>query len=595
MKNLNPKKLILSAALILTAVSGLAETKVSATCSRRAISMDESVRYTIRVEDGKNASAPTLGEMDGFRVLMGPMQSSQFMNNNGAVTSSQEFSYELQAVKTGKLTIGEAKIKVDGKTYNLPKITIDVSEAKKSSASSPATTDAGGQLFLELDASTTNAFLGEQIFLTVTLYYKDVNLANATPPEINPDGFNVQDIGNYQQDRQRYRGQIYNYIRFQKLLIPLKAGKLPVGPASMMLAVQIPISNRGRSRDPFDDPFSFFQRYRTVEKNVVSEPLTINVSALPTKGRPQNYKGAVGQFHLEAEVTPKKVKVGEPVTLKATLIGIGNIDQVVLELGGTNAVGFTTYDPVVDKKTSVSDGQLKGIKTYSQMWVPISHEVTELPAVSFSYFDVTKNDYETLTAGPFPLTVEKAEQSQKVTVSEAIPVQRGSAPTIKILSQDIFGIKLQSGEEAISHMTNKKFLLLALILPPALFILCALIAYKRSKEEDPSFKRKSNAYANAEANLKKARRLKNKPEAIKDFCGFLSAALNDYVADTLDLPKGSISADTIEDPALKKEWQDLMNRIEMARFAGNYGPSCDNDQLLNDTSRLLKELRRTLK
>ena len=592
---MNLKQITLFAAFALISVGALAETKVSATCSRRAISMDESVRYTVRVEDAKNASAPTLGEMDGFRVLMGPMQSSQFMNNNGAVTSFQEFSYELQAVKTGKLTIGEAKIKVDGKTYNLPKITVDVSEAKKSSANSPATTEAGGQLFLELDASTTNGFIGEQIFLTVTLYYKDVGLENATQPELNLNGFNVQDIGRPQQDRQRYRGQIYNYLRFQKLLIPMKAGKLTIGPASMRLDIQIPISNRGRSRDPFDDPFSFFQRYRTVEKNVVSEPLVINVGALPSKGKPQNFSGAVGQCHLEAEATPKKVKVGEPVTLKATLVGIGNVDQAVLELGGTNVTGFTIYDPVVDKKTSVSDGQLKGIKTYSQMWVPVSQEVTELPAVSFSYFDVTKNDYVTLTAGPFPLTVEKSEQNQKVTVSEAIPVQRGSAPTIKILSQDIFGIKLQSGEEAISHMTNKKFLLLALVLPPVLFIICALIAFKRSKEEDPSFKRKSNAYAKAEANLKKAKKLKNKKEAVKDFCAFLSAALNDYVADTLDLPKGSISADTIEDPALKKEWQDLMNRIEMARFAGNYGPSCDNDQLLNDASRLLKELRRNLK
>ena len=385
---MNLKQITLFAAFALISVGALAETKVSATCSRRAISMDESVRYTVRVEDAKNASAPTLGEMDGFRVLMGPMQSSQFMNNNGAVTSFQEFSYELQAVKTGKLTIGEAKIKVDGKTYNLPKITVDVSEAKKSSANSPATTEAGGQLFLELDASTTNGFIGEQIFLTVTLYYKDVGLENATQPELNLNGFNVQDIGRPQQDRQRYRGQIYNYLRFQKLLIPMKAGKLTIGPASMRLDIQIPISNRGRSRDPFDDPFSFFQRYRTVEKNVVSEPLVINVGALPSKGKPQNFSGAVGQFHLEAEATPKKVKVGEPVTLKATLVGIGNVDQAVLELGGTNVTGFTTYDPVVDKKTSVSDGQLKGIKTYSQMWVPVSQEVTELPAVSVSYFDV---------------------------------------------------------------------------------------------------------------------------------------------------------------------------------------------------------------
>ena len=580
---------------LMLAIGALAEVKVSATCSRKAISMDESLRYTVTVENAKNASPPQLGEMDGFRVIMGPSQSSNISIVNGVQSSSQEFSYELQATKTGKLTIGEAKIKADGKTYNLPKITIDVSEARKSSANSPATTETGGELFLELDASTTNTFVGEQIFLTITLYYKDLNLSGANQPELQFAGFNAQDIGNYQQDRQRYRGQIYNYLRFQKLIIPLKAGKLSLGPASMRVSVNVPVSRRSRSRDPFDDPFSFFQNYRTVEKNVVSEPLVFNVKNLPTQNKPKDFKGAVGRFALSAEVTPKKVKEGEPVTLKLTLTGIGNIDQAMVDLSSTNVTGFTVYDPVVDKKTSVSDGVLKGIKNYSQMWVPLSADIKELPAVSFSYFDTAKNDYQTLTAGPFPLTVEKSAQSQKVTVSEAIPVQRGGSPTIKILNQDIFGIKLESGEDALSSIRDKRLLVIAAMLPPVIFLLCALIAYKRSKEEDPSFKRKSQAYSIAEQNLKKAKKLKGKPEAIKEFCGYLSAALNDYVADTLDLPKGSISADTIEDAELKKDWQDLMTRIEMARFAGNYGPKCDNDQLLSDTSILLKELRRTLK
>ncbi|MBR6461751.1 BatD family protein, partial [bacterium] len=184
---------------IMLAIGALAEVKVSATCSRKAISMDESLRYTVTVENAKNASPPQLGEMDGFRVIMGPSQSSNISIVNGVQSSSQEFSYELQAVKTGKLTIGEAKIKADGKTYNLPKITIDVSEARKSSANSPATTETGGELFLELDASTTNTFVGEQIFLTITLYYKDLNLSGANQPELQFAGFNAQDIGNYQQ------------------------------------------------------------------------------------------------------------------------------------------------------------------------------------------------------------------------------------------------------------------------------------------------------------------------------------------------------------------------------------------------------------
>lgn len=595
---MNLKKILTIICLSALSLAAAGGPDISAGVSRKSISMDESVRFSIRVSDAKNVSTPVLGEMDGFRIMMGPSQSSNISIINGVKTSSQEFIYELQPLKTGKLTIGEAQITVDGSKYYTRKISIDVSEAKISSKDSPSTTEAGGEIFLELSPSATNAFLGEQIFLTITLYYKDVNLGNAEQPVLQVDGFDVQNVGTYQQDRQRYRNQIYNYIRFQKLLIPWKSGKQTLN-SSMMISVNMPISSRSRSRDPFDDPFSLFQRYRTVDKNIVAEPLSINVSELPSQGGQKNFKGAIGLFDLKAEITPKKVKEGEPVTLKATLAGIGNIDQAVLEMGTTNAAGFTTYDPVVEKKTSVADGVLKGFKNYSQMWVPLSTDVKEIPALTFCYFDVNKKDYQTLTVGPFPLEVERSAQSQAVTVSEAVAPVRSSSSPIKILSQDIFGIKLQHGGDDLSAPIDLKLALALLVLPLLLFFFCAFIAYRRTKTEDPGFKRKAQAAGKAEAALRKARRLKGDPKAKKEFLTLLNSALTEYAADTLNVPAASVDAafikENVSDEKLAREYSEFTQELEMARFSGLAESTGDNDGLLAKAHKILKDLRRELK
>ena len=595
---MNLKRILTIVCLSALSLAAAGGPDISASVSRRAVATDESVRYTIRVSDAKNVSVPVLGEMEGFRVMMGPSQSSNISIINGVKTSSQEFIYELQPLKAGKLTIGEAQIIVDGSKYYTRKITVDVSEAKKSSKDAPATTQAGGEVFLELSPSVTNAFLGEQIFLTITLYYRDVNLANAEQPVLQLDGFDVQNVGTYQQDRQRYRGQIYNYIRFQKLLIPWKVGKHTLQ-GSMMISVNVPLSSRSRSRDPFDDPFSLFQRYRTAEKNIIAEPLAITVSELPSQGGPKNFKGAIGVFALQAAITPVKVKEGEPVTLKATLVGIGNIDQAVLDMGTTNTPGFTTYDPVVEKKTSVADGVLKGYKNYSQMWVPLSTDVKEIPALTFCYFDVDKKSYQTLTAGPFPLEVEKSAQSQAVTVSEAvIPVRSSSAP-IKILSQDIFGIKLQNGGEDLSAPVDLRFALALLALPLLLFLFCSFIAYRRTKTEDPGFKRKAQAAGKAENLLRKARRLKGDPKARMEFLTLLNSALTEYVADTANVPAASVDSafirENVGNEKLAGEFSEFTRELEMARFSGLSEGTGDNDSLLAKAHRILKDLRREMK
>ena len=75
--------------------------------------------------DDKSFEAPSF---EGFSVLAGPSvsQGSSIQIVNGSMTRSVSYTitYVLQAPKVGQLTIGVAKIAVDGKSYSTQKTPI---------------------------------------------------------------------------------------------------------------------------------------------------------------------------------------------------------------------------------------------------------------------------------------------------------------------------------------------------------------------------------------------------------------------------------------------------------------------------------------
>jgi hypothetical protein len=58
-----------------------------------------------------------------------------------------------------------------------------------------------------------------------------------------------------------------------------------------------------------------------------TEPVAIKVAALPEKGKPSNFSGAVGNFKLESSVD-KFLQRPRWVNLKVTLTGIGNLKTI---------------------------------------------------------------------------------------------------------------------------------------------------------------------------------------------------------------------------------------------------------------------------
>jgi hypothetical protein len=140
------------------------------------------------------------------------------------------------------------------------------------------------------------------------------------------------------------------------------------------------------------------ERSETVELAIA--PATLRVKALPTKGQPAGFGGAVGRFTIGSEVAPATVREGEPTTLTVTVAGEGNFDRLAWD-GVAATPQLTVYDP--EAKTT-GDGEARR-RVFQQTIVPRSSGVDAIPAAAITYFDPDEGRYVTATADPLPIEV----------------------------------------------------------------------------------------------------------------------------------------------------------------------------------------------
>ena len=129
--------------------------------------------------------------------------------------------------------------------------------------------------------------------------------------------------------------------------------------------------------------------YRDVNKELVSQPATINVKPLPS-GKPASFSGAVGDFTMTADINTDHVKANEAVTIKVKISGNGNLKLVKNpEVAFPN--DFDIYDPKVESDTKTTTAGVSGSKTIEYMAIPRYNGNFEIPAIQFSYFDTKSN------------------------------------------------------------------------------------------------------------------------------------------------------------------------------------------------------------
>ena len=588
-------KLIIFLFIILTG-KAFSEVRIIATVDKKLITVHEGVRLEVKVEGTQQAAPPSLRNLKGFRLLQGPAESTQVSIMNGKQTSSITYSYILAPLATGKQAIGSIDITAAGKTYRTKQIIIEVVGDNYKPATAKKV--ANPNLLLILETQKNTAYLNEQILVTLTLYYKTVNVTGVDPPDFAFDGFVPHNVGGRPvQERKSFNNVIYNTVKFSKILIPIKTGKLNLGPVAMNVTIS---EADKRRRDDFFG--SFFGRHRQINKVVQSKPLAIEILPVPEKGKPESFDGAVGSFSLNAKISPKSVVEGEPVTLSVTLSGYGNIDNVSVTLP-TNTFGFRTYEPETTKKSGISNGKLGGTKTYSQVWVPVSEKSTSIPAVNFSFFDVNSGKYREIKCGPFALNVAKSSDPQQMYITEkATIIKKGGH--IKILQQDIFPniIKISDmGKQQRPY--NKLSFFLLIIFPPAFWIVLFTVAKRQHRlKTDTAFYRKLNAGKQVNSRLKKAN------SALKQNNGQLlyselSDALCHFIADKLQLAAPQVSANTVNNllenagaaQETSKEISRLLEEYDFERFSNSSFSKEKAQKQFKKCQELLQHLNKTLK
>jgi hypothetical protein len=556
---------------------------------------------------GTNLRPP---ELSAFRIISGPNRSTNMQIINGQMSSSITYSYVLQPKKTGSFMIGAATIEVGGKTRATKPLKLDVVKGQPQRQQPAQTGDVasliGDNLFLKATVDKTRVTQGEQINLTFKLYTR-VSVLNYSVEKVpSMRGFWSEDVEtpkNISLSTEVVKGKQYRVGVIKRLaLFPTQGGTLEISAMEVQTTVQV---QPRKSTDPFEsffrDPFG-----RNVNHTVKSNPVKIRVSPLPG-GAPDEFKGAVGQFAMSAAVDRRTTRTNEPVTLKITISGTGNIK--LLESPEIEVPpDFERYSPKVTDSINRGKGKISGSKGFEHLLIPRYPGLKVIKPLTFCYYDLGRREYVTLRSPQIELNVEQGAMATP-------QVGGGARADVQLLTQDIRFIKVSDpslGRSGEFLHTGGLFLVL-LFLPLAGFAGAFVFARQRQAEmrDQPGY-RNRRAIKVAQKGLKQAEYLlkersgsKGEPSSLQRvrFYSEISRALWKYLGDKLGISQSELSLERASE-ALKDHSVDqglihalrvLLESCDMARFAPTGLDLVAMQKTYGEARRIIIDLEKTLR
>lgn len=386
--------LIRSAAIALysTVALPLYADSFTASVNRASIGVGEriEVSFTIDGAGARNFTPPDFGTL---RVLSGPNQQQSVQMTNGTMKQEIRLSYIVQATQEGTTAIGPAEITIGQKRYKSSPINIAVGKA------AARNTDEGAAGSLEekirrdvmIKAVVSKQKVRRGEFLSVT--WKLMTRAELTKFEIarrpSLDGFWTEELAEVSsvtlQDEvingERWRTAVLK----RTALFPQRDGKLTIDPMEAKVGVRIAMQG---GRNPFD---AFFGRYKDEEILISSPAITITADPLPKS--PASFAGFVGKLAAERRLDKDSVAIGEPITIRTTLRGAGNLgllEPARVDLPTT----FETWEPKKTPKIAKSENGISGSVEWEQVVIPRASGTYKIPAYTITYFDPAGGSYK---------------------------------------------------------------------------------------------------------------------------------------------------------------------------------------------------------
>ena len=555
--------------------------------------------------DSKDFKAPDFGQ---FVVMSGPNSSTSIQWINGRQTASIGYSYYLYARSPGKFTIGPAQIDYEGSIYKTESITVEVTQGKPqapSASQSPAVQDPTlasikENLFIRAIPNKRRLMQGEQLTLVYKLYTR-LGISQFSLTRVPTyEGFWSEEFqlpSQWELTNETVDGKQYRVAIIRKVaLFATQSGSLKLAPLVAKAGVQV--QARRRPNDPFDvfnDPF--FARYQTVEQEIESNSLMIEVEPFPP-GSPASFTGAVGRYTFSAKLDKQEVKAGDPLTLTLSVSGSGNVKLIGLPKPVIPA-DLEAYEPKVSENISREGETIQGSKTAEYLMIPRNVGTRVIDPLAWSYYDLAQRRYVSFSSPRFEFSITPGKDISGSTVSGL------SKEDVRLLGEDIRFLKLSPGDvQPIGRGPYESLgFLLALVLPPMVFV--GAFAYRKRQERitgNLSSWKSRKAGKEAAKRLKMAKRILASGNT-ESYHAEISKALFAYLSDKLKIPQGSLSVDgTLGELARRKVPTETMalvkatiERAEFARFAPGSDTKTARQDLLDKAAEAIDNLEESIR
>jgi hypothetical protein len=592
---------------------------IEADLSSDVVGPGESAVFTLTVTDaiGGDLALPRFGDLQVSGPSESDQQATSIYNGRVTVRTSKVFSWTVEPPREGKFLIGPATLRHNGETFTSNTVelrceggTAPTARARPNArrnpfganfpdpldsfddfatASDPFGRRQGeGEVFLRAEVDKTEAFLGEQVTVSLLLYSQAQvgGVQSISFPKL--DGFWAEDVFHVPQrltpEVKYIKGTAYNaYLLQKKALFALHAGELTIDPVEAQVVLGLSM---------------FFGAGQDTMKRK-SPSVKITVKPLPSESQPPGFEASnVGDFRMHAEMPSTRVSLGQPVPLKVTLEGTGNLRSVQLPRPALPP-GLKTYDPTLKEEPKVSGTKWGGSKTLEWLVIPERTGTFEIPALEFAHFSPVKGTYEVARTEPIRLEVAAADGTAPVL---AAPMANGGpVAASNVLSGGLRPIRLQPELRAMATgpVWERGWFWPLAAGPVAawatLFSTGAFLGMLRRR--DPEKLKVRRARGKAGKQLKTAQELLAQAKG-REFHAELLRALQQFVTDKIGVPALGLTHDVLAvhlssrgvPAAETAALVELLARCETSRFSPVPPGREDCAKALDEASRLIDTL-----
>ena len=522
---------------------------------------------------------------------------NSFFGGGGRPYKARVYSFNIRAPKkTGSLDVGQIEWNINGSVRTISgNIPINIQRAYSDEAVS-----------VSLTPSKRSIYEGEQFYVTLGFHtYEHFEGGLQATDMSTGNDFIVHrgDLSTMEfKPVEGARREMQASAKFA-WLSPTKNGTLQIPP------FKFKYTKRGEPKIVEEKKqmggMSFHSqsiKQESIEAETQTPAVSITVKPLPTQGKPTDFSGMVGDYKFSADFDRTNLKVGEALTLSINIKGDGT-PGTITDPKLPDFSEFRSVPPENNISKKVTGNKVITSKDIKVFLYPKKKGTFEIPAINYSWFNPVKKKYETATAGPWTIEVEKGDAG-----AEAIfqgPVAGSAGPSavqkqeIESLGSDIRFIHT-SAAKADSPAPYKSVLYWILFTAAIPFYIVAtlLVKIRRKRNSNAALVRKGHASKQLKEKFAQARKALETGDG-KGFFAALENGLLNYLSDTTNLEfKGMTRPQMKEELArlgVKEETiaaiDSWLDKCAFVRYAPVTATPEEQKQMLADVEKLCEKVR----